>query len=304
MNYYAQPTQIGNGLLYSVGIASGDFNGDGIPDFVVGNAKSGGHVAGFTVFLSNPDGSMQPGVNYAPVTATYELEYVAVGDFNGDGKLDIAVTDALNGGVQIFTGNGDGTFTPGATFATETTGTYTSLGIVVGDFNGDGHPDLAVVDVAGTSADVGILLNDAQGLGNFALKTNLTLSNVSAAEITAADLGNNQTDLLVPLSGADTVAVFLGKGDGTFPNGESDVSLANCVSGGACLQPIEAAVADVNGDGKPDLLVTVDDQTTSQGVVVALGNGDGTFQSTVKLFSVLTAERQFRGARSERSQDC
>jgi hypothetical protein len=290
VNYYAQPVLAGTGQLFSVGIASGDFNGDGIPDFVIGNGQTGIEVAGITVFLSNPDGSLQPGVRYGSATApNYEFQYVAVGDFNGDGKLDIAATDGLSGGVQIFTGKGDGTFTAGATFATETTGTYKTLGLVAGDFNGDGHPDLAVVNSTGTSTDVGILLNDAQGHGSFTLKSNSVLStplSTSAQEITAADVnGDKKLDVVVPLSAtpasaSGAVAVLLGNGDGTL-QAENDASLGGCIKGQLCQFPIEAAVADVNGDGKPDLVVTINDQTITQGIVVALGKGDGTFLSPV-----------------------
>ncbi|HEX8816177.1 MAG TPA: VCBS repeat-containing protein, partial [Terriglobales bacterium] len=113
VNYYGQTGPgIGNGPLpQGASIATGDFNGDGIPDFVIGNTNNL-NDADITVFLSNPDGTLQPGVNYSSNSATADLQYVAVADFNGDGILDIAATDSTNGGVQIFTGNGDGTFTP------------------------------------------------------------------------------------------------------------------------------------------------------------------------------------------------
>ncbi|HSY64202.1 MAG TPA: FG-GAP-like repeat-containing protein, partial [Terriglobales bacterium] len=293
MNYYAQPTQIGNGLLYSVGIASGDFNGDGIPDFVVGNAKSGGHVAGFTVFLSNPDGSMKPGVNYNPGTTTYELEYVAVADFDGDGNLDIAATDA-NGGVWIFAGDGTGNFTvTSSPFATDAQGGSAAFGVIASDFNGDGKPDLAVVN-SGATGDVGVLINTSTGPGNFSFAAPspvLPLSSTSVAEITAADLGNKQTGFVVPLFGAGAVALFPGNGDGTFQTGS--FPLTNCVNGQPCQKPVEAAIADVNGDGIPDIIVTVNDQGITQGAVVALGTGVGTFQSTMHLFPCSLQSQNF-----------
>jgi hypothetical protein len=277
LNYYSTG---GGAHATSVGIASGDFNGDGIPDFVIGNANDSGLTGGITVFISKADGSMEPGVTYTNTAVpTAQLQYVAVADFNGDGKLDIAATDGVNGGVQIFTGNGDGTFTVGATYPTDTV-TATTLGIVAADFNGDAHPDIAVVNQTGaTTADVGVLLNNKSGA--FGAPTNYSLSTV-ALEITAADLGNKHSDLIVPLFGTGNtsttagkaVAVLLGKGDGTFA-APSDFSLVNGAN--TFYQPVDAAIGDLNGDGKPDLIVGTDDQVVgsfNQGIVVALGNGN------------------------------
>ena len=100
-------------------IATGDFNGDGVPDFVVGNCCFDSD--GITVFLSRPDGSMQPGVIYGSGSF---LPFVVVADFNKDGKLDIAAVDYLNGVVQVFSGVGDGTFSASSSFPTDTSNTY------------------------------------------------------------------------------------------------------------------------------------------------------------------------------------
>jgi hypothetical protein len=286
VDYYSEPpTSAGNGYQTSLGIASGDFKGDGNTDFVVGNFPVFGQHAGYiTVFLSDGKGALSPGVNYGSALTSFQFQFVAVGDFNGDGKLDIAATDAANGGVQIFTGNGDGTFTVGSTYPTDT-GTYSTLGIIAGDFNGDGKTDLAVVNNSGsTNGDVGVLINN--GTGGFNPVVNYptgTTSATLATEITTADVnGDKILDLIVPQYGGatpgTTVLILLGKGDGTFPTSQS-ASVGN--------NPYAAAIGDINGDGKVDLAVTIDDQTSShnQGIAVALGNGDGTFQAATLLQS-------------------
>jgi hypothetical protein len=277
IDYYSEPTTAGNGYQTSVGIASGDFNGDGHPDFVLGNSYAFGQKEGnITVFLSNGDGTLKPGVSYGSKTfSNFQFQFVAVGDFNGDGKLDIAATDAINGGVQVFTGNGDGTFTAGSAYPTDS-GTYTSWGIIAGDFNGDGKTDLAVVNNTngGANGDVGVLINNGAG---FNPVVNYPTT-APGTEITTADVNlDKHLDLILPLYGTSStpgtsVVVLLGKGDGTFPTSKSTTVGNN---------PYAASIGDLNGDGKPDLAVTIQDQTSShnQGIAVALGNGDGTFQT-------------------------
>jgi hypothetical protein len=302
LNYYSPGTPAGPGYQTSYGIATGDFNGDGIPDFVLGNGYCCKETAGnITVFISNGDGTFKPSVNYGSSLGLtkFQFEFVAVGDFNGDGKLDIAATDATNGGVQIFTGNGDGTFTPGPTYASEpgSVTSYSTQGIVAGDFNRDGKTDLAVVNcpngISGctsgaTSGDVGVLIND--GKGNFTLPASNYLLSAPATDIVAADLGNKQLDLLIPIYGTistpgSSVAVLLGKGDGTFPTTPLYYSLT--INNSVISNPYSLAVGDLNGDGKPDLAITIDDQVTigNQGIAIALGNGDGTFQPNPALLS-------------------
>ncbi len=281
IDYYAP---IGVLNPFAAGMASGDFNGDGVMDYVIGNNKSySGGRTGITVFLGNPDGSMKTGVPQGGVATNGVLAYVAVADFQKRGILDIVATDMANGGIQMFSGNGDGTFQTANTAGTDNQpGGYSTLGIAVGDFNGDGYPDIAVVNAynSGANLDVGVLINDKQGGFNPVL--NYSINNTSQAganqiiaEITAADLnGDGKLDLLVPNFGTETnfgatVAVLYGNGDGTF-QAESDINTTT--------NPRYAAVADLNGDGIPDLILSVDDGATNfQGIDIYLQNPVGTF---------------------------
>src|SRR5262249_23171183 len=150
---------------------------------------------GITVFLSRPDGSLQPGVNYG---SGGQLGFVAVADFDGDGILDIAATNAGTGHVEIFKGNGasgvgDGTFTLSST--TYATGGLIPQAIVVADFDQDGTPDLAVANFL--ASNIGVLLNDGNG-GFMPATTYATCSGTT--QLTAADLnGDGFPDLVAPL---------------------------------------------------------------------------------------------------------
>src|SRR5437868_10963111 len=120
-------------------INRGDFNNDGIPDIVTGN-NAGANGFGLTVHLGNSDGTFQAGKNTSAAISPVDI---AVGDFNGDGKLDVALA-AYDGAtqevLQVMLGNGDGTFTKGQTI------NLSSIpgAITTGDFDNDGQLDLAL----------------------------------------------------------------------------------------------------------------------------------------------------------------
>lgn len=272
-DYYAAT----NAYSWTYGIATGDFNGDGHPDFVIGNiCSSCSTPMGVTVFLSNPDGSLQPGMNFG---STSNFGYVAVADFNGDNKLDIAATDNSTGLVQIFNGDGTGNFTPGSTFNTDLA-SNSPYGLVVGDFNKDGHPDLAIANSSG--GDIAILLND--GSGNFPTPVPFTLNAAVEQGLAVADInGDGNLDLVLPyynVSSPAAVAVLLGNGDGTFQP-EQDIALPAGTGGAQAV-----ALADLNGDGKLDMAVTLNGGGGLD-IAIALGNGDGTFQTPTVLASSL-----------------
>jgi len=194
---------------------------------------------------------------------------VAVGDFNEDGKLDLAVANSnllsqQTSSLGVFLGNGDGTLQPMAAYQVG----RTPRAVVAGDFNGDGHLDLAVANQDGF---VSVLLGD--GHGNFQNAVNFA-AGASPLSIAAGDFnGDHVLDLavanFVEKAAAGQVTVLIGNGDGTF---RPPVQYA------AGVVPQAITVGDINGDGRPDLVVANDGYGNIPGKVgVMLGQGDGTF---------------------------
>ncbi|HTW56622.1 MAG TPA: VCBS repeat-containing protein [Terriglobales bacterium] len=261
---------------WTYSVATGDFNGDGIPDVVAGQIDNHGST-GVVVYLGKGDGTFYPGVSYGD---SFDLGYVAVADFNGDGKLDIAATDPASGVVNIFLGNGDGTFSIGLPFSTGGSGPQN---IVTGDFNHDGKIDIAVANEE--TGNVAVLLGN--GDGTFASAVTYPTTGYNPYLISTADLnGDGYLDLAVTAytDGTSAVGVFLANNDnsGTFK------TVTYTVTNG---YPILAAFGDLNNDGNLDMAVTEDEGTTYPGLIeVGLGNGDGTFGTLTAYPSSVLAE--------------
>ncbi len=280
----AVPYSTGGGNPNAVAI--GDVNGDGKPDIVVANAADqSGSAGSVSVLLSNGDGTFQAPVTYS----AWAANSVAIADVNGDGYPDLVVADDCGGvdcnsdGVSVLLNNGDGTFQPAVTYGVPG---YLAVSVAVADVNNDGKPDLLVandcLDFSCQTGSVVVLLGN--GDGTFQPGTAYA-AGVGATSLAVADLnGDGNPDLVVADMGVwpntyGEVSVLLGNGDGTF----QPVVTYSSGAGGA----YSVAVADVNGDGKPDIVVADEGgKSYKTGVVgVLLGNGDGTFQKAFRYSS-------------------
>jgi hypothetical protein len=249
---------VGNGP-YPACVAAADFNNDGKPDLAVVNplvGASGGTVA---ILLSNGDGTFgaarQFNTGISPLS-------VAVGDLNHDGNQDLWIGGS---GGSALLGNGGGTFRVPTIYGT-VSGTVASLGslafgVTIGDFNGDGFPDIAAANSGDNS--VGVLLNN--GVGIFRDLTTFPALQQPVA-ITVADVNHDGfLDLIVADYQSNSMGVLLGNGDGSF---QTQVATL------AGMAPNFIQFGDLAGSGHADLAVS---DFNSDGVTVILGNGDGTF---------------------------
>ena len=247
-------------LLGVQAAVAGDFNGDGKLDIV----SVAGGAWEIDVALGNGDGTFQ-----APIVNTYSFGSnnapyaLAVGDFNGDGKLDLAVwgnTSAGNEAVWVFLGNGNGTFSYSNIYVAPNSNNWVpnTNSIYVADFNGDGKLDIAAVGLwcsINSSNNSCVYIYLGNGDGTF--QTGVPYSTVdpnypndyNVGGMAVGDLkGNGKPDIAVTENNG--MAVLLNNGDGTFGTATYYDDGINQSS------EIGIAIGDVNGDKKNDIVIT------------------------------------------------
>jgi tetratricopeptide (TPR) repeat protein len=227
-------------------IAVADFNKDGIPDLAVVN-KDANTVS---IFLGNGDGTFK--ATSTIVTGSTPTSIVAEA-FNPSNPtlFDLAVTNSADNTLEIFIGNGDGTFQKGVTYATGVTPLY----VASADVNADGILDLAVADSGApissntTGNSVSIFLGNGDGTFILPGSTRLDFpAGTNPTSLVIADFNSDGIpDIVTTATGDNSFALLLGTGGGLF-SAPIEVPVGDA--------PDSVATADFNGDGLPDLAVT------------------------------------------------
>lgn len=211
--------------------------------------------------------------SFSPPSSYESVEnpiFAVAADFDGDGKIDLATANALTDSVTFAFNNGSGSFPSRIYYNSDPNpGSANPQPLAIGDFNGDGKPDVAVGNASGgtlSQGSIAILLNN----GDRTFASAVTYNARSPWDIAVADVNaDGKLDVVAASGATDNVSVLLGNGNGTF---QASTTYP------AADEPTGICVADFNGDAKPDLAVT---HYSGNVLSILLGNGNGTFQAPV-----------------------
>ena len=246
-----------------------DLNGDGKQDLVTAD-----EAFGVSVRLGTGTGTF-PTAHYFGVPAGFLTHSLALGDFNRDGKQDVAVVSSKSNQadpnllLSVLLGDGAGSFQRGVEFFVGPSG-LDPCGMAVGDFNSDGSPDLVITNEV-SNGTVTVLLGT--GTGSFGSAVRYPVGKFPASVVIGDFNEDGKQDLAVANGGSDDLSALLGTGSGSFLP-----AVAYPVGG----QPESVALGDLNGDGHQDLAVA---NLFSGDVSVLLGTGAGDFRSAINFAS-------------------
>jgi uncharacterized protein (TIGR03437 family) len=250
------------------GLTAADLNADGKLDLVIVNQK-GNLVA---TFLGNGDGTFRSAVHYG---AGSNPGFVAIADWNGDGKPDLTVANGANldnlgaGNLSILLGRGDGTF---QSPLNSPAGLH-PISMAVSDFNRDGRADLAVANAGEPGSKAGsVSILTGNGDGTFQVPVDYSVPGNPVNMIAADFNGDRRLDLVLTSTeaGSSFLMILIANSDGTFRQTRVPIPAGSQLT----------TVGDLDGDGKPDLLVA--HCCGNSDVSMLRGNGDGTFQNEVR----------------------
>jgi hypothetical protein len=242
----------------SQGLAIADVNVDGRLDIVSNNSYT--NTVG--VLLGQASGGFAPVITYQTGPTSVPVG-VAVADVNGDGRPDLVTANHGNNTVGVLLGQAGGGFAPAITYPTGPTSAPAS--VAVADMNGDGRPDIIAASYDDNT--VGVLLGQAGGgfaaVSTYAAGPARTSTNRLSGMAVADMNGDGRPDIISSITGSNLVGVLLGQAGGGF-------AAVSTYSNGVNNSPYALAVADANGDGRPDI-VTAIPGTFSVGVLLNTG---------------------------------
>ena len=225
--------------------AIGDLDADGKPDLAITNINSNS----VSIFKNI---STSGTINFGPktdLTTGTSPRSVAFGDIDGDGKLDLAVTNYSSASFSIFRNTSPGTITFAAKVDVSTGTSINPLGLALGDLDADGKPEVIVTNDAGVTVSV-FKNNSTPGSVTFATMVDLT-AGTRPYSVTIGDLdGDTKPDLAVASNSVNSVSIFKNNSPG------GTIAFASKVDFATGAAPTSVVIDDLDGDGKPDLAVS------------------------------------------------